>query len=332
MGKIVLALGILLLATGGAQAALPVTEKTIRHKDATFEIDIRYPQTGNAAIDKVLGDFVKGAAGYVHPDQPPDEENAKSVTVDYTVYRNDDKIFGVRLDGGTYHQGAAHPMPIGHYFTFLMPSGRQVFLPELVDGPRGMKKVSQLAIPEIFRELGKSGPPLPPEEVGNIERRAGPAYLEGTDFKWLPDELVLVFGSYELLGYIGGPIVHIPMTALADVLRADPSAPAASFDCRGAQSAIEKTLCTDVELARLDRHLASRYAVSMQTLRELILFLQNKPSPPSDWDRKYLADDQAKLDGLIAGQRAWLAERNKTCATGEEACLTAHYQARLKAL
>ena len=216
------------------------------------------------------------------------------------VYRNDDKIFGVALNASVYY-GGAHPMPIGQHFTFLMPSGHRVFLPELVDGPRGMKKVSQLAIPEILRELGKNRPPLSPEIVRNVEMNADPAHLEYTAFQWQPDELVLTFGSYELVGYAGGPTIHIPWAALTDVLRADPAAPSPSFDCQAAHSAIEKTLCADSELARLDRRLASRYAMSVQSHRYGKSVYDK--SAPSDWDRKHLADEQAALDKLIAAQR-----------------------------
>jgi uncharacterized protein YecT (DUF1311 family) len=184
-----------------------------------------------------------------------------------------------------------------------------------------------LAIPEILRELGKGGP-LSHENVRNVENAAGPAQLEYTNFQWQPDELVLTFGSYELLGYVGGPTIHIPRTALTDVLRADPTAPSPSFDCQAAQSAIEKTLCADPELARLDRRLASRYAMSVQSYR-YGMSLSDKLSP-SDWDRKHLADEQAALDKLIAAQRTWLAERNKACASGAPACLTASYKKRLK--
>ena len=51
MGKIALALGILLLATGGAQAQLTVTDKTIL-RTGKLKLEIHYPQTGRAEIDK----------------------------------------------------------------------------------------------------------------------------------------------------------------------------------------------------------------------------------------------------------------------------------------
>jgi uncharacterized protein YecT (DUF1311 family) len=328
MRKAILALGFLLLAAGAAQAQLVVTPQAITHKDKVFDIDVRYPHTGNGAVDAVLAGFAKQMAGYAEPNSPPSEDNAGSVAMDYKVLRNDGQMFTVAMTGSVNY-GGAHPLGNNRFFSFLMPNGAQVLLPELVDGSRGMKKVSRLVIADILRQFDKAGLPRTPERVRDVEWHARPEFLEGISFEWQPQELVMVYGPYEFGGNQGGPVVHIPMTVLVDVVRADPRAPSPSFDCRRARSAIEKTLCKDVELARLDRRLTSSYAMAVNR-RHDDMARADKPAP-SDRDRKNFAEKEVALDALVTSQRSWQARRDRDCADGALACLIASYTERLKA-
>lgn len=81
------------------------------------------------------------------------------------------------------------------------------------------------------------------------------------------------------------------------------TAQAASFDCRKAQSAVEKMVCSDGELTKLDEELAQIYG---EVLKK--------------------APDEASLKKQ---QRAWLKARNH-CQ--EISCLRDHYQGRLAVL
>ncbi len=76
---------------------------------------------------------------------------------------------------------------------------------------------------------------------------------------------------------------------------------AASFDCTLAKAPIEKMICADGDLSRLDEMLASDYS-------ELLL--------ARPWD-----EDEVKL-----GQRAWLARRN---ACRDRACVLKAYMTRI---
>jgi uncharacterized protein len=112
--------------------------------------------------------------------------------------------------------------------------------------------------------------------------------------------------------YAAGPQeVHIPLSKLRGLMRADPLAPMASFDCAKAQSANEKAICSDAALARLDRQVADSYAWRLAWAQE-----EEKP-------------------GLRQSQRDWLRDRDTICtaAAGDlPACLSELYTARLKVL
>lgn len=78
-------------------------------------------------------------------------------------------------------------------------------------------------------------------------------------------------------------------------------AQAASFDCAKASSKVEKLICSDVEISRLDNDLSELYR---KTSKE---------------NRQYQAI-------LVSEQRAWLKKRNR-CANAD--CLRNHYMQRI---
>jgi len=83
---------------------------------------------------------------------------------------------------------------------------------------------------------------------------------------------------------------------------------APALDCKLAATPIEKKICGDAELSRVDGELNRIYAGLRPQLT-------------------------AKARGdLLEQQRAWLAERNRSCADGEASCLLKMYQGRLDEL
>lgn len=80
--------------------------------------------------------------------------------------------------------------------------------------------------------------------------------------------------------------------------------PAPSFDCARAATPVEKTICADADLARLDGELVAAYRQAMGQARD--------------------------GDALKGEQQNWLRQVRNKCPSA--ACLTAAYQARLAAL
>jgi len=96
---------------------------------------------------------------------------------------------------------------------------------------------------------------------------------------------------------------------------------AASFDCTKASTTIEKRICSDANLSRLDEEMAALYK------KVLTLSQKNTIS-------KY--DGASIYHYFKQKQKKWLKERNKSCSSykGKEqkACLTSYYQAQIKKL
>lgn len=298
---------VFLAATAPAQAKLAVTDKTMGQSTPKVEMSVHYPATGRPALDRLFADYARARIKEIG--QPgPDETHGVpySVHVAYSVTRNDDRFFSVMFAVEEY-TGGAHPIHFDRSFTFLMPEGTETFLPELVDGTRGLARLSQLAIADLGKRLLHG-----PDAMTNadwIRSGATPTALADIAFEWGPKDLVLHFGEYAVAPYAAGPQqVRIPMTAIADLVRADPRAPAPSFDCKKAASTVEKAVCADTALARQDRQVAEAYA-----------------------RRRENESDQKARAGLLEAQRAWLAMRDQTCG-GDAACLSKAYRQRLVAL
>lgn len=79
------------------------------------------------------------------------------------------------------------------------------------------------------------------------------------------------------------------------------SAHAATFDCRKAGTAVEKTICADPALSRLDDRLGAAYKAALN----------------GGGDRSV----------LVASQRRWIAETRDRCA--DAACLARSYEASI---
>jgi len=304
-----------LLAATPVLAQVTVTVVRASHKDD--RVDVSYPQTGIAAIDTPLKGFADGLTFPSTFDRDGVTFEAKSMKASGVVYRNDAEIFGVQMESRTFY-GSVGGTTVGrHTYTFLQPDGWRVYLPELVDGPRGMKKISELAKAEI-RHAFSRGAGLTRDVLGGMELGASPNVLQFADFRWLPGELILNFESgFDDLS------VHIPRQAFADVVRADPRAPSPSFDCTKARRTTEKTVCGNVELARTDRELAIRYAARIVHYQ---LAWARSSSP------HHAAEGRAALAQLVRDQVAWRKARDRQCADGEAPCLAASYKKRLAEL
>ncbi|HXC55939.1 MAG TPA: lysozyme inhibitor LprI family protein [Rhizomicrobium sp.] len=303
-----LAAALLVCSSLGAAAGLPVAKKTLTVKTRAIDVSVEYPQTGNKAIDATLLAYVHRAVadfkGYGTDRQA--DQDAYTLQTTYAVERNDGTLFAV-VFSSDLDIGGAHPSHTIEAFNFLLPDGSRVFLPEIVDGARGIARISQLATAELIRTIASG--PEPASDKDTVTGGAGPLADNFKVFVWLPTKLHLYFPEYQVASYAAGPQeAFLPLGALKDVIRADWRAPAPSFACARARTPVEKAICADAALARLDRQVAETYAVG----------LKNSYEPGA-------------ADKLKQSQRDWLVRRDKAC--GEAAvCLTKFYQDRLAVL
>ena len=305
---------VLVSAAAATAAPLPVADGEITRSTNSYEVEAHYPRTGLAAIDDAIEGHVDGAiADFVKTAEEdlssagggePLEDLRYGLDIGYDTARNDDSLFAV-LFSQSVATGGAHPNHYFASFNFLRPDGWRVFLPEIFDA-RGLKRISELAVADLTEQLaGPDGM----SDADWIKDGAGPSWDNFADFVLLPESLVIHFPPYQVAAYAAGPQeVEIPLDEVSAFLRPDWRAPAASFDCGKAGTAVEKAICADVALARLDRDVASAYGIAL----------------------KFASDDAAR-DVVRKAQRAWLSTRDKSCG-GDVECLSDLYRTRLAEL
>ena len=299
-----------LLFWSAAFAAPPVQKREIKETRAAYALDVSYPRTGHAAVDAVLDAWAKGVArDFLEMAKDASAEPAAwSGELSYDVARNDAAMIVVAFTWYTY-TGGAHPNSTFETFNFLLPDGARVELAELFTA-KGVARISDTSIARLKRDLtGPDGM----SHIDSIKRGAGPNAGNFSAFLLAPKELRIAFEAYQVAPYAAGPQeVRIPLAQLRDVMRPDPRAPAASFDCALARSDVEQAICSARDLARLDRHVAEAYG-----------------------DKLMWASDEAKRAAIRAEQRAWLKRRDALCLRAGRplvACLIGAYQQRLRAL
>lgn len=312
--RIFAAIALVLVQAWPASAAsgeLPLQKREINEKTKTYTIEFAYPRTGHAAIDRAIETWARDLAQTFAKDARETEIEAErpwASGLSYEIGRNDGRMFAVLFSNYTY-TGGAHPNSHFEAFNFLLPGGERVELAELITR-RGIERVSAMSIAQLKQKLGE---PDGMSDTDWIARGAGPNAKNFRNFILKPNELVVHFDAYQVAAYAAGPQeTHIPLSRLKDVMRPDPLAPAASFDCTKAASDVEQQLCASREIARLDRHLAEDYAEKLM------------------W-----AQDDAARAKLKQEQRAWLQHRDDYCRRvrmAPSACLTREYQKRLQAL
>lgn len=313
--KILLAIELVALATGASAAAagLNVRNKTIQAKTADYEITAAYPQTGVKSVDDAIGTWVRDTVAQFKNEAAPDPDSAAgawTLDLDYEVKRNDAAVFAVLVSEHDY-TGGAHPNHGFTSFNFLMPDGRRVELPEILDGARGLQRLSALATADLVKRLSVPEVGIDPD---GIRRGAGPEWSNFEIFLLQPDALEIIFPPYQVASYADGTQqARIPMDALRGALRRDWRAPAASFDCAKASTPVEQAICADVALARLDREIAAEYAGQLA-----------------------VASGPAARQAITARQRHWLGNRDSACRDQPEAsrvaCLSGVYRIRLAEL
>ena len=199
-----LMLALFLPVAMASAAGLPVAKKALTLKNKKVDISIQYPQTGNARIDAAIRRYADDSFKWFAASKPEDDGNTNAYMLEttYSVERNDGKVFAVLFTEYT-DMGGAHPNSDYHTLDFLLPDGAQIFLPEIVDGQRGLKRVSELVNAELLRTIGTGAEPMSDKDT--IAMGAGPQADNFKDFVLLPDKLHIFFPPYQVAAYAAGP-------------------------------------------------------------------------------------------------------------------------------
>ena len=211
---------------------LPVAAKSLAFKDKALQISVKFPQTGNKAIDAVLADYARKsvAAFKTFESDAAGGDHPYELDMTYSIERNDGKMFAV-LFTNYADTGGAHPNSDYAAFDFLLPDGAQVFLPEIVDGSRGIKRIAELVSADLLHRIGTGDDAASDKDT--IAMGTAPAADNFRHFVWLPDRLHIFFPPYQVASYAAGPQEsYIPLAKLKDVIRPDWRSPGAVLRLR----------------------------------------------------------------------------------------------------
>lgn len=282
---------------------LPVETVKIERPGSDYAINVAYPKTGLAEIDRELADWAKAQVESFAGIERMEGVASYSLDIDFEIPRNDGEMFAVGFEVSSY-SGGAHGNQEFVTFNFVMPDGWRVFLPEMFDGERALERISALTVEDLRSRL--MGPDSMTDEdwIGN---GAGPSWSNFANFILDDDTLVIRFPPYQVAAYAAGAQkVSIPLSKLSNLMRAEWRTPVPSFDCAKAGTAPERAICSDIALARLDRALTGAYSRRLNVS---------------------IGDDASAIK---KAQRAWLKGRNG-CG-GDVSCLSSAYDERLKVL
>jgi uncharacterized protein YecT (DUF1311 family) len=296
---------------GPVQAAPPAYQ-TLKAKSAIYDISVAYPVTGKKAIDEDLAAWAKKTLQNFEGESRTDHQSGEKpyeMDVTYSIARNDGRVFAVLFEEYS-DSGGAHPSHDYYTANYFLPDGWRIYLPELLDGSRGLKRIGELAHADLIRRIA-TGPDAA-SDPDSVSEGTAPDWSNFSAFILLPDAILLHFAPYQVASYAAGPQEsRIPLVSLRGVMRADPRKAAASFDCAAARTEVELLICSDVGLARLDREVSQAYATRLRS---------------SAW-----TSGGVNGASLRANQRAWLARRNTVCAAASPraGCISEYYKARI---
>lgn len=97
----------------------------------------------------------------------------------------------------------------------------------------------------------------------------------------------------------------------------------ASFDCAKAQAKVERLICADAELSKLDEKLSTAYKTAIQDEKQVGTIPQSLKQTINK------ANDEQK-QRLVTEQKHWLKDTRNLCT--DEHCVKQAYQSRLAAL
>ena len=313
--KAALAAAAILAAQAQAAEALKIESRTVEAKSAAYEIAARYPSTGVAAIDTEIKAWIDAEAAQFKKQAAPEPGSALgpwTLDIAYTVERNDAEVLALSFTESTY-TGGAHGSHSFRTYNYLLPDGRRVDLAQILDGRKGLAKLSAFAVADLDQRLGG---PDGMTDAQWIRRGAGPDWGNFENFLLLSDALKILFPPYQVAAYAAGAQeVRVPLAALDGALHADRRAPVASFDCAKAATSVERAVCADAALARLDREVAQAYGVRLGAV-----------------------EAEADKQAIRTAQRSWLQRRDAACkeketaSAGFAACLSGVYRVRLDEL
>lgn len=207
---------------------IEIKESTISEETKTYFVDIKYPVTGNAAID---ADIKAGLDEQITTfktdvgDMPADTMiGLNSLSADYEEFSFNKNYISIKFTFSIY-TGGAHPNSFFVTKTYDTTSGKPVSLASLFQpGKPYLNTLSKLSVDSLITNSPYLQE-LPAEEKNSEENTKwiteGASAKEENYQDWVlkPDSLEIYFEPYQVASYAeGSQTVEIKLTDLKDIL------------------------------------------------------------------------------------------------------------------
>ncbi|KTD13367.1 DUF3298 and DUF4163 domain-containing protein [Legionella jamestowniensis] len=205
---------VVALATNLTWAESPTTVK-IKKENATFDLDIKYPQGfANKNIDKTVKNFIdetQRADFNPDTDEASDAPGKNSLYIDYKLEFQNQNAVSLLFTISVNNRGAAHPNNSIKTFNFI--DGKEVTLADLF-------KSDTNYLPEIakFSRMTLLEKKISDEEW--VAKGTEPTEENYRNWHFVKDGVAIVFDTYQVAAYVYGPqTVIISKSKLANWLR-----------------------------------------------------------------------------------------------------------------
>jgi hypothetical protein len=192
------------LPSQSASAAIIKTKKIIK-TTPTLELNIEYPQIGQATIDKNVGSFI----GQTIKDFGPGEKSehwTSSLWIRYQISYYQDKTVSIRLYSYQF-TGGAHGSEIANFRTYDLKTGKRLGYNDIFKSDyQYLTTLWQNCEPQVIAAYKNKGVVMDADELKWIRGGSAPKFDNYRNFYLDNTGLVIYFSQYQAAYYAAGTL------------------------------------------------------------------------------------------------------------------------------
>ncbi len=199
----------MILIASPCYKSLNVKTKKIVKSTATLDLNVEYPQIGQAKIDKNLTDFI----GQTIKDFGPGENSAhwkSSLWIRYKISQYEDKTVSVRFYIYQF-TGGAHGSEIPNFRTYSLETGQRLSYNDIFKSDyQYLTTFWRNAEPQAIAAYKAKGLPMDNSELAWIREGSAPKFDNYRNFYLDNQGVVIYFSQYQAAPYAFGTL-EIPI-------------------------------------------------------------------------------------------------------------------------
>lgn len=205
-----------ILTSVPCQKALTTKTKKIIKKTATLDLNVEYPEIGQAAIDKNLASFI----GQTIKDFGPGEKSEHwqdTLYIRYKISNYQDKTVSVRFYIYQF-TGGAHGSEIANFRTYSLATGQRLTYDNIFKpGYEYLTTLWRNAEPQVIAAYKSKGVVMDADEIKWVREGSAPKFDNYRNFYLDNNGLVIYFSQYQAAYYAAGtlevPIKYAKLSA-----------------------------------------------------------------------------------------------------------------------